>query len=149
MYFLSLSLPSAPFISASSAGDMSLFLGSGSYPGKGNGNPFQYSCLGESHGQKSLAGYRPRSHKKVGPRIATKQQQCQLQSQQVLRWRQVSVVFTSHSLKEQTPSLFQCTYAESHGGDSVVPGRYRCTDLNTLCRQGADLFADFYPNHMR
>ena len=23
------------------------------------GNPLQYSCLGESHGQRSLAGYRP------------------------------------------------------------------------------------------
>ena len=57
--------------------------------------------------------------------------------------------FASHNLKEQTPSLFQCTYAKSHGGDSVVPGRYRCTDLNTLCRQGADLFALFYPNHIR
>ena len=26
-------------------------------PGEGNGNLLQYSCLGESHGQKSLAGY--------------------------------------------------------------------------------------------
>ena len=140
---------SAPFTSASSEGDMSLFLVSGSYPGKGNGNPFQHSCLGESHGQRSLADYRPWSRKKVGPSIATKLQQPQLQSQQVLRWRQVSIVFTSHNLREQTPSLFQCTYAKSHGGDSVVPGRYRCTDLNTLCRQGADLFARFYPNHIR
>ena len=27
-------------------------------PGKGNGNPLQFSCLGESYGQKSLAGYK-------------------------------------------------------------------------------------------
>ena len=26
-------------------------------PGGGNGNPLQYSCLGNSHGQRSLAGY--------------------------------------------------------------------------------------------
>ena len=25
--------------------------------GERNGNPLQYSCLGESHGQRSLAGY--------------------------------------------------------------------------------------------
>jgi len=29
-----------------SAGDVGLILGSGRSPGKGNGNPFQYSCLG-------------------------------------------------------------------------------------------------------
>ena len=29
-----------------SAEDMRLILGSGRYPGKGNGNPLQYSCLG-------------------------------------------------------------------------------------------------------
>ena len=28
-------------------------------PGEGNCNPLQYSCLGESHGQRSLAGYSP------------------------------------------------------------------------------------------
>ena len=29
-----------------SAGDMSLIPGSGRLPGEGNGNPLQYSCLG-------------------------------------------------------------------------------------------------------
>ena len=32
---------------------------SGRSPGEGNCNPLQYSCLGESHGQRSLAGYSP------------------------------------------------------------------------------------------
>ena len=31
--------------SACNAGDMGLIAGSGRSPGKGNGNPFQYSCL--------------------------------------------------------------------------------------------------------
>ena len=31
--------------------------------GEGNGNPLQYSCLGELHAQRSLAGYSPLSHK--------------------------------------------------------------------------------------
>ena len=31
--------------SACNSGDMDLIAGSGRSPGKGNGNPFQYSCL--------------------------------------------------------------------------------------------------------
>ena len=31
-----------------SAGDVSLLPGSGKSPGEGNGNPLQYSCLGNS-----------------------------------------------------------------------------------------------------
>ena len=31
--------------------------GSGRSPGGGNGHPFQYSCLENSHGQRSLVGY--------------------------------------------------------------------------------------------
>ena len=41
------------------AGDLGSIPGSGRYPGEGNGNPFQYSCLEKSHGQWSLAGYSP------------------------------------------------------------------------------------------
>ena len=33
--------------------------GLGRSPGGGNGNPFQYSCLENPHGQRSLAGYSP------------------------------------------------------------------------------------------
>ena len=33
--------------------------GLGRPPGEGNGNPLQLSCLGKSHGQKSLVGYSP------------------------------------------------------------------------------------------
>ena len=28
-------------------------------PGEGNGNPLNYSCLGNLHGQNSLVGYSP------------------------------------------------------------------------------------------
>ena len=34
--------------SAYNAGDLGLILGSGRYPGEGNGYPLQYSCLGSS-----------------------------------------------------------------------------------------------------
>ena len=33
-------------------------------PGGGHSNPLQYSCLENPHGQRSLAGYSPWSHKK-------------------------------------------------------------------------------------
>ena len=32
-------------------------------PGVGHGNPLQCSCLGNPHGQRSLAGYSPWGHK--------------------------------------------------------------------------------------
>ena len=32
-------------------------------PGEGHGNPLQYSCPENSHGEPSLAGYSPRGHK--------------------------------------------------------------------------------------
>ena len=39
--------------------DAGLIPGSGRSPGEGNGNPLQYSCLENPHGQRRLAGYRP------------------------------------------------------------------------------------------
>ena len=43
----------------------------GWYPGERNGNPLQYSCLG----QRSLVGYNPWGSKRAGHGLATKQQQ--------------------------------------------------------------------------
>ena len=43
--------------------DMGSIPGSGRSPGGGHGNPLQYSCLENSHGQRSLAGYCPQGHK--------------------------------------------------------------------------------------
>ena len=39
--------------------DLGLIPGLGRSPGGGHGNPFQYSCIENSHGQRSLAGYSP------------------------------------------------------------------------------------------
>ena len=39
--------------------DVGSIPGSGRSSGEGNGNPLQYSCLEESHGQRSLVGYSP------------------------------------------------------------------------------------------
>ena len=43
--------------SACSAGDLASIPGSGRSPGGGHGNPLQYSCLENPHGQRSLVGY--------------------------------------------------------------------------------------------
>ena len=40
-------------------GDLDSIPGSARSPGEGDGNPLQYSCLGKSHGQRSLMGYSP------------------------------------------------------------------------------------------
>ena len=44
---------------AGDAGDTGSIPEGGRSPGKENGNPLQYSCLGKSHGQRSLMGYSP------------------------------------------------------------------------------------------
>ena len=45
------------------SGDADLTPGLGRSPGGGHGNPLQYSFPGESHGQRSLAGYSPEGRK--------------------------------------------------------------------------------------
>ena len=49
--------------STCSAEDLGLIPGLGRSPGGGHGNPFQYSHLETSHGQRSLVGYSPWGHK--------------------------------------------------------------------------------------
>ena len=39
--------------------DVGSIPGLGRSPGAGHGNPLQYSCLENPHGQQSLAGYSP------------------------------------------------------------------------------------------
>ena len=41
---------------------LGLIPGLGESTGGGHSNPLQYSCLGNPHGQRSLAGYSPRGH---------------------------------------------------------------------------------------
>ena len=63
--------------SPANAGDKGLISVLGRSPGEGNGNPPQYSGLGNPHGQRSPAGYSPWGHKRVGHDLATKQKQQQ------------------------------------------------------------------------
>ena len=49
--------------STCSVRDLGSISGLGRSPGGGHGNPLQYSCLENSHGQRILVGYRPWGHK--------------------------------------------------------------------------------------
>ena len=51
--------------SACNGGDLGLITGLGKSPGEGHGNPFQYSCLENAHGQRSLVGYSPWGRKEL------------------------------------------------------------------------------------
>ena len=55
------------------AGDLGLIPVLGRSPGEGNGHLLQDSCLGKSHGQKSLADYSPRGSQTVGHDLVTQQ----------------------------------------------------------------------------
>ena len=52
-----------PSADAGDTRDVGSIPGLGRSPGVGNGNPLQYSCLENLHGQRSLVGDRPWSHK--------------------------------------------------------------------------------------
>ena len=45
--------------SACNVGEVGLIPGLGRSPGEGHGNPLQYSCLENPHGQRSLVGCSP------------------------------------------------------------------------------------------
>ena len=49
--------------STCNVGDIGSIPRLGRFPGGGHGNPLQYSCLENPHGQRSLASYRPWGHK--------------------------------------------------------------------------------------
>ena len=54
-----------PPANAEYAGNTSLIPGLRRSPGGGYGNPLQYSCLENPHGQRGLVGYGPWGHKEL------------------------------------------------------------------------------------
>ena len=52
-----------PTANARDISDAGFIPGLRRFPGGGHGNPLQYSCLENPHGQNSLAGYRPQGLK--------------------------------------------------------------------------------------
>ena len=61
--------------SACNAGDLGVIPGLGRSPGRGHGNPLQYSCLEKPHGQRSLVSHSPWGHKEsdMTERLSTQQ----------------------------------------------------------------------------
>ena len=59
-------------VNAGDTRDVGLIPGLEKSPGGGHGNPLQYSCLENPHGQRSLAGYSPYSHKESDTTEVTK-----------------------------------------------------------------------------
>ena len=66
LFYLKASPPSVDFPggsdgkeSTSNGGDLGSVPGLGRSSGEGHGNPFQYSCLENPYGQRSLEGYSP------------------------------------------------------------------------------------------
>ena len=57
--------------SACNVGELGLTPGLERSPGGGHGNPLQYSCLENPHGQRSLVGYSPWGRKKSDTTEAT------------------------------------------------------------------------------
>ena len=50
---------------AYNSGDLGSIPGLGRSPGRRHGNPLQYSCLENPHGQRGLEGYSPWGHKEL------------------------------------------------------------------------------------
>ena len=81
--------------SACNARDLGLIHGLGISPGGGHGNPLQYSCLENPHGQRSLAGYSPQGHKESD------------MTEQLSTAHANSTVFRKQKLSSCYDSLFQ------------------------------------------
>ena len=76
--------------SACNVGDLGSVLGLGRSPGEGNGNPLQYSCLENPHGQRNLVGYSPWGLKELDTAERLSRARC----------------ICTHALSPLIPSLF-------------------------------------------
>ena len=85
--------------SACNVGDQGSVPGLGRSPGGGHGNPLQYSCLENPHGQRSLVGYSSWGS----------------QESDTTEWQSTHIgVILPYRLE----------YSESNGQGSVLPGQY-------------------------
>ena len=71
--------------STCNAGNLGSISGSGRTPGGGHGNPPQYSCVENPHGQRSPAGCSPWGHKELNTTKLLKTQRTHTQQH---RWTQ-------------------------------------------------------------
>ena len=73
--------------------DLGLIPGLGRSPGGGHGNPFQYSCIETSHGQRSLAGYSQWGCKEsdMTEQLGTRHRPCTTYANEFQKWKQDNV----------------------------------------------------------
>ena len=103
----------------------------GRSPGGGHGNPLQYSCLENPHGQRSLVGYSPWGHKEsnMTERLSTTQ----------LQMATVGA-FTPWKLAKatnQAPLTPPCGYLGSTPGSGRSPGEGKGNPLQYSCLENA------------
>ena len=85
--------------------DVGLIAGSGRCPGEANGNPLKF-LPGKSHEPRSLVGYSPWGHKRVGHDLVTKQQQQSIYSEPIQPGHLYSIRCSTHT-KLLIPSVNQ------------------------------------------
>ena len=111
-------------------------------PGGGHGNPLQYSCLENPHGQRSLVGYSPWGYKELDTtkRLSTaqhmKESRCWISYVQLSPvWikskgkRPVSLPFTNYTAEGMWASD-QWSGTEAPGSRGQGPGAQGCTRTN-------------------
>ena len=109
------SISIAPKASVCNTGDLGSIPGLGRSPGGGHGNPHQYSCLENPHGQRRLAGCSPWGSQRVRPDWAT--QHSTAQKPALIRWlfEQRSEGCRKHCRHLRTPGKGNSKYKD-HGG---------------------------------
>ena len=99
-----------------SVGDLNLIPGLGRSPGRWHGNPFQYSCLENPHGQRSLVGYSPWGHKEsdTTERLSTAQHpHLHMFFSPLSIWKFMWIDMWQHSIEILVGGLEKCIYGYS------------------------------------
>ena len=104
--------------STCNAGDLGSIPGLGRSPGGGHGNPPQYSCLENLHGQRSLVGYSPwgcKESDKTEPLSIA--QDCTVQIMHFCRFKVCDNLASSKSVSTIFPTAFT-HFVSAHFGHS-------------------------------
>ena len=113
--------------SACSAGALGSIPGLGRSPGGGHGNPFQYSCLENPHGWRSLLGYSSWAHKELD---TTEQLSTRTLK---MKWRSTQTEMTN--LRPTPPDTRGCgrpCLSSHHGTFIYWVYTYLCIFLNMI-----------------
>ena len=86
--------------------DLGSIPGLGRSLGGGHGNPLQYPCLENPHGQQSLAGYSPRRHKELDTteRLSTQHSKSSIEGRQNRTYAEMGNQITKTSPQPMTIS---------------------------------------------